>query len=154
MNGMEKNKLKYKLLQGFPKRDNLTILVGLYNVIFEDALENFFIERLQQKENVFSIIAFQKDIPIGFKIGYRYNNTTFYSWVGGVLSSYRKQGVAQELTNLQHEFAKKNGYLKIRTKSMNKYKPMIMLNLKKGFEIISVYTNKKQQTKIIFEKNL
>ncbi|MFT5215061.1 MAG: hypothetical protein ACI83H_000168 [Glaciecola sp.] len=37
---------------------------------------------------------------------------------------------------------------------MNTYKPMMILNLKNGFDITKIYTNTKGQTKIIFEKDL
>jgi hypothetical protein len=55
---------------------------------------------------------------------------------------------------MQEQWAKKNGFLKIRTKSMNQFKPMLILNLKNNFNIKSVYTNKLNQTKIVFEKEL
>ena len=35
-------------------------------------------------------------LPIGFKVGYE-RDGYFYSWMGGVLSDYRKKGVAQNL---------------------------------------------------------
>ncbi len=35
---------------------------------------------------------------------------------------------------------------------MNRFKPMMIMNLKEGFDIKQVYTNDKGQTKIIFEK--
>lgn len=37
---------------------------------------------------------------------------------------------------------------------MNAYKPMMISNLKNGFNIINVHTNAKGQTKIVFEKLL
>ena len=37
---------------------------------------------------------------------------------------------------------------------MNRFKPMMILNLKNGFSITKVYTNTKGQTKIVFEKQL
>jgi len=37
---------------------------------------------------------------------------------------------------------------------MNSFKPMMILNLKNGFDIVSVYTNVTNQTKIVFEKEL
>jgi len=55
---------------------------------------------------------------------------------------------------IQEKFAGNNGFKKLRTKSMNTYKSMIILNLKNGFYITNVYTNTKGQTKIVFEKFL
>lgn len=154
MNGMEKSKIEYQLFEGVPKKEHLSILLDLYSSVFKDAKIDFFTNRIYQKEDVLSIVALKKRVPIGFKIGYQYNKDTFYSWVGGILPSYRKQGIAQNLIDLQHTWAKERKYLKIKTKSMNRFKPMIILNLKNGFNIMSVYTNNHQQTKIIFEKNL
>lgn len=137
-----------------PTKKQLQLLVNLYSSIFEDAQIDFFIERIKQKKDVLSIIAYENDIPIGFKIGYQYNQTVFYSWVGGVLPKYRKRKVASTLAFSQEKWAKKKGYSKLRTKSMNRFKPMLIFNLKKGFDIIQVYTNESKQTKIVFEKTL
>ena len=137
-----------------PTKKQLQLLVNLYSSIFDDAQIDFFIERIKQKKDVLSIIAYENDIPIGFKIGYQYNQTVFYSWIGGVLPKYRKRNVASTLALSQEKWAKKKGYSKLRTKSMNRFKPMLIFNLKNGFDIIQVYTNESKQTKIVFEKTL
>ena len=42
------------------------------------------------------LVAYDKDIPVGFKIGYdRWEDGSFYSWLGGVLPAYRNQGIAR-----------------------------------------------------------
>ena len=93
-------------------------------------------------------------IGLGIYIMSRYDPTTFYSWIGGVLKPFRKQGIGAELARLQEQKVKEKNYTKLRTKSMNKYKSMMILNLKNGFDIVKIYTNKTGQTKLIFEKNL
>lgn len=153
-NGMEENNLHIKCIEGIPSEADQKVLIALYSEIFEDAETVFFIDRLKSKPQVCSLIAFQNDIPVGFKIGYRYNETTFYSWVGGILPNCRKKGFGKKLAQRQEQWAKLNLFTKIRTKSMNRYKPMMILNLKNGFNISSVYTNDSNQTKIIFEKEL
>lgn len=155
MNGTEKNNsLHFQQIEGTPDNKELKILLTLYQDIFEDARPYFFKQRLHEKENILAIIALKGQKPIAFKIGYRYNEATFYSWVGGVLEEYRNLGIAKQLAQLQEKWAKKNGYQKLRTKSMNRFKPMMILNLKNGFDIKQVYTNKSGQTKIIFEKDV
>jgi predicted GNAT superfamily acetyltransferase len=151
---MEENNLEIKIIEGIPSNEDQEILTGLYTAIFEDAQTVFFIDRLISKKQVCSLIAFKNLIPVGFKIGYRYNDTTFYSWVGGVLPEYRKEGIAKKLAQRQELWAISNRFITLRTKSMNRYKPMMILNLINGFNIISVYTNDSNQTKVIFEKNL
>ncbi|SDW23564.1 Acetyltransferase (GNAT) family protein [Lutibacter oricola] len=154
MNGMDENSLCFKIIKGIPSTSELNILESLYAETFEDARLDFFSKRLTEKDDVCSLIAFENNTPIGFKIGYNYNEKTFYSWVGGILPKYRRNGVAKKLAQLQEQWAKKNNYLNIRTKSMNQFKPMMILNLKNGFDIVSIYTNSTNQTKIVFEKQL
>lgn len=154
MNGMENNNLNFKIVEGIPISSDLKILENLYAEVFEDAQLEFFHKRINTKENICSIIDFENNIPVGFKIGYYYNKDTFYSWVGGVVPSFRNKGIAKKLAQMQEQWAKKNNYLKLRTKSMNRFKSMMILNLKNGFDIVSVYTNDANQTKIVFEKNL
>ena len=144
----------YQIISETFTENQLTVLLNLYTTIFDSADIDFFKNRIKTKENVFAIVAYEKENPIGFKIGYRYNEETMYSWVGGVLESHRKFGAGQKLMELQHKTAKNQGYKKARTKSMNAFKPMMILNLKNGFNITNVYTNAVNQTKIIFEKRL
>ncbi|MCF2874733.1 MULTISPECIES: GNAT family N-acetyltransferase [unclassified Tenacibaculum] len=151
---MKDQNLFFKQIEGIPDKKGLEELLTLYTSVFNDAITEFFLERIQTKEKVFSIIAYYNNNPVGFKIGYQYNSNTFYSWVGGVLPQYRKKGIASQLAKLQENWALQNGFKKLRTKSMNKFKPMLILNLKNGFDIIQVYTNEKGQTKIVFEKSI
>ena len=144
----------YQTIEGTPRAVILADLLHVYAALFEDAKIDFFVERLQTKEDVVINLCYANSGLVGFKVGYRYNESTLYSWVGGVLPPFRKQGIAQELMKFQHAKAKEKGYEKVRTKSMNQFKPMMILNLKNGFEIVQVYTNDSQQTKIIFEKDL
>lgn len=154
MNGMVENKYIYRVLEGNPPANILQKMLRFYDSLFEDAQHEFFEKRLIEKEDVVSIVCLRNSDIVGFKIGYKYDGSTFYSWVGGVDKKYRKKGIAQVLLEKQHSVAVNKGYKKIRTKSMNQFKPMMILNLKNGFNIVKVYTNELQQTKIVFEKEL
>ncbi|CAL2080286.1 hypothetical protein [Tenacibaculum sp. 190524A05c] len=151
---MNDQNIKIKTIQGIPSNKVLNELLTLYASVFEDAIVDFFMERISTKEDVVSIIAYKNEVPVGFKIGYRYNESTFYSWVGGVLLNHRKEGIAKKLAATQESIAKEKVYTKLRTKSMNRFKPMLILNLKNGFDIVQVYTNEKGQQKIVFEKEI
>ena len=151
---MANNRITYKLVHGNTDTVILQKLLSVYSSIFEDSDSSFFKDRFHKHSQITSILAYNKDELIGFKIGYPYGDNTFYSWIGGVLPNYRQQGIANELAEQQEIVAKSHGFKKLRTKSMNQFKPMIILNLKRGFDINEVYTNKNGQTKIIFEKEL
>ncbi len=149
---MKGQNINFKLIEEIPEQKYMDDLVHLYTSIFEDAIVPFFIQRLHTKQKLLSLIAYKNEEPIGFKIGYEYNDSTFYSWVGGIIPNYRRKSIASSLAKQQEHWAKNNGFNKLRTKSMNRFKPMLIFNLKNGFDIIQVYTNEKGQTKIIFEK--
>lgn len=144
----------YQLIEGKPSALLLDEILEVYKSVFEDYKLEFFKERIHQKEDLVIALCYEYKSLIAFKIGYRYNESTFYSWVGGVLPSYRQQGIAKHLAHMQEEAVIKKGYRKLRTKSMNKFRPMMILNLKNGFDIVQVYTNDSGQTKVVFEKEL
>ncbi len=151
---MGNDKFTYNMLEGHPSKELLEDILFVYKSIFDDYKLNFFKERIHHKEDVLIVLCYNENQIVGFKIGYRYNNTTFYSWAGGVLSEFRRHGIAHKLAQLQEQRVKEKGYMKMRTKSMNRFKPMMILNLKNGFNIKSMYTNDVDQTKIIFEKDI
>ena len=151
---METNKLTYHTIEGQPSKELLDEILEVYKSIFDDYKLDFFKSRIHEKEDLLIILCYTSDQLVGFKIGYRYNETTFYSWVGGVLPSFRQKGIAKQLAKLQEQNVIAKSYSKMRTKSMNRFKPMMILNLKNGFYIAQVYTNDVGQTKVVFEKPL
>jgi predicted GNAT superfamily acetyltransferase len=151
---MVKNNISYKTIKGIPDGNTYQELAILYTTLFKDADLEFFKQRINGQLKALYVLAYNDNKLIGFKIGYPYNDDTFYSWVGGVHPKYRKQGIARQLAKLQEDYVKNNGFVKLRTKSMNPFKPMMILNLKNGYNITNIYTNTKGQTKIVFEKQL
>ena len=81
--------------------------------------------------------------------------TFFYSWIGGVVPEARGLGIASRLMDQQHAIARDDGFKYVRTETENRFKPMLILNLKCGFDVVGVrasvdYPN----TVIILEKKL
>lgn len=146
--------ISYNIFEGDLSNNLFTELLHLYNQLFEDADLEFFKTRFTTQANICSVLAFKKTQLIGFKIGYPVENNTFYSWIGGVNSEFRNIGIGKQLATLQENYAIQKGFSVLKTKSMNRFKPMMILNLKNGFNITKVYTNTKGQTKIVFEKQL
>ncbi len=103
-----------------------------------------------------ALIANMNDMPVGFKVGYdRYKNGSFYSWMGGVIPKYRRNGVAHQLANYQESWAKDNSYSYIQIKTRKKHKFMINFLLKRGFLIKDKIPMKSLlETRIIMENLL
>ena len=93
------------------------------------------------------LVAYEAGTAAGFKVGYE-RSGYFYSWMGGVLPSFRRLGIAKALADYQEEWAKQNNYFSITFKTRNQHKAMLLFALKNGFDIIdfeekeSVATNR------------
>ncbi|MEP2274284.1 MAG: GNAT family N-acetyltransferase [Reichenbachiella sp.] len=95
-------------------------------------------QRLKDKMNLIAIAEMQNQL-VGFKVGYdKFNNKSFYTWMGGVIPQFRKSGVAKALAQFQEGFAKANGFVSIVLKTRNKHKNMLCFAISSGFDIIEI----------------
>lgn len=140
-----------------------TIQISTENIqnlqtIAEKCFKQFDFEKLNRKLKTNShahlLIAFDGPTPIGFKLGFVLPDTTFDSWLGGVLPEYHGLGVASELMSKQHLWAASSKSKKIKTKAKNYFHEMIRLNLKHGFEIVGTETDANNEIQVLFEKTL
>lgn len=91
----------------------------------------------QQRQPVQAWLALTADGQLaGGKLGYERKPGHYYSWLGGVLPAYRGQGVATELLRQQHAWCQAQGYHHVRTHTYNRWRPMLLLNLRAGFDIV------------------
>ena len=93
---------------------------------------------------------------VGLKIGYdRFNDGSFYSWMGGVLPKFRRMGVAYYLANLQEKWAAENEFSSILLKTRKKHDEMIAFSLNRGFIITEeTQITPAEETRIWMEKSL
>jgi predicted GNAT superfamily acetyltransferase len=144
--------IHYNQFLSLPEAHIVNGMVTLHQSVFESSED--LITKMANKPEVLIDIAMDDSRVIGYKIGYELANNTFYSWLGGVDPEYRKQGIAAELMKRQHQTLKEIGYTVVQTKTMNKWRSMLILNIKNGFDVINTYTNEKGIHKIILEKKL
>ncbi len=132
------------------------VVFALYRAVFEQesspALEQKWAERMPAGGMTW--VAFDGPDAIGFKLGYSPEPGVFYSWLGGVLPGRRGTGIGQLLLDRQHAWCRQQGYHTIRTKTLNRWKAMLLLNLRSGFDITSTYTDSAGTLKIVLEKKI
>lgn len=80
---------------------------------------------------------------VGFKLGYRRGGALFYSWLGGVDPDWRRRGIADRLTLLQHEALATAGYRFVETRTRAVNAAMLIVNLRAGFTISGYETDAK-----------
>lgn len=161
--------LQYEVLEGVPEDSVLNTMAALVAVIFHDgplhleALEQHYqsnkipipwVDELKQYSKVMTVCCFDHDKLVGFKLGYQSKLKEFYSWLGGVRPDYRNQGIASELMKIQHSWCKDQGYTFVRTETMNRFRNMLILNLRHGYDVIGSSTTREGDIKIILEKTL
>ena len=81
------------------------------------------------------LVAFDGSRPVGFKVGYE-RDGEFYSWMGGVLPSYRRRNIALRLAETQEEWAREQGYVSVTFKTRNQHKNMLLFALRRDFNVV------------------
>lgn len=112
-----------------------------------------FAERVREKRKPLVLIARDSGKTVGYKLGYERSRGVFY-WLGGVLPSHRRRGIARDLLRRQHAWCKENGYTEVLTESMNRWKGMLILNLSEGFDIVGVHLDANRALHVEMRKEL
>ncbi|MBN8202168.1 GNAT family N-acetyltransferase [Bacillus sp. NTK034] len=144
--------MKFTLFNSIPDAETLKGILELHKTIFGES--DHLVSKMKSKPQLLVLTAMDGEKVIGYKMGYAIDQGTFYSWLGGVDPDYRKDGIASMLMEKQHEYLKETGYKVVKTKTMNKWRSMLILNIKHGFDVIETYTDEKGLHKIILQKRL
>lgn len=144
-------------------------IVKLSNSIDESTAENIqsvffqafgteanpdFLARVNEKRGILVILAYINDELVGFKLGYEKHRGTFFSWLGAVLPSHRRKGVARALLNHQHQQCVLNGYHEIQTEAQGTNAGMLILNLREGFSIFGTHLGHNNEITVQLRKLL
>lgn len=141
--------------EGPPDERRKGMLFRLYEEIFGEPVSPKVVERMSSMPRFLLLFALDETgEPIGYKAGYEAAPGVFYSWIGGVVPALRGRGVAQSLMERQHEWCLKNGYPIVRTKTMNRWRNMLLLNIRNGFDIVGTTVGEDGVLRIFLEKNL
>ncbi len=136
------------------ENEHLGILAGLMEKTFGQWDPKWFHGTFANHSKYLLLTAWVEGQAVGFKLGYELNPREFYSWLGGIVPEYRGLGIAGDLMKAQHQWCKEQGYQKIQTKTQNRFREMLMLDLLHGFEIIGTHASDEVGMKIILEKLL
>ncbi|MGN7387013.1 GNAT family N-acetyltransferase [Sporosarcina sp. SAFN-015] len=137
---------------GMPDEETLKGIIQVHNQIFANGDE--LLEKVASKPSVLFVVALVKDEVVGYKIGYSLSEDRYYSWYGAVNEEYRGRGIASKLMELQHRLVKEAGYAIIETKTRNKWRNMLILNIQHGFDIFETFYDDEGIHRIVLQKNL
>jgi GNAT superfamily N-acetyltransferase len=136
--------------------NDVSEIVSLYNHIFRPPRDaESFHRRFQGRYNVLQLIARLGDRPVGFFLGFELKPTVFFGWFYGVIPECRRQGIASQLMDAVHEWARQNDYESIRFECHNQHRPMLHLAIALGYDIVGIrWDPDRGDNLVIFEKVL
>jgi len=109
--------------------------------------------RLSNMPNPSVFLARHAGNLIGFKLGYAMTQVKYYSWVGGVHPSFRRQGVAGKLMEMQHNWLAGCGFKIVETAANQENAPMANVNLKHGFSVCGL-RSEPHRVQVLFSKQV
>jgi GNAT superfamily N-acetyltransferase len=136
--------------------EELPLIVQLYNQIFRPGrdLESFH-RRFRGRYNVLQLIARVNERPVGFFLGFELKPTVYFAWFYGVLPEFRRQGIASQLMDAVHAWAREQDYESIRFECHNQHRPMLHLAIALGYDIVGIrWDPDRGDNLVIFEKVL
>jgi len=136
--------------------EDLPDVVKLYNQIFRPPRdEESFRRRFLGRYNVLQMVARVKNEPVGFFLGFELKPTVFFAWFYGVLPEWRRQGVASQIMDAVHSWARQNDYESLRMESHNQHRPMLHLAIARGYDIVGIrWDPDRLNNLVLFEKAL
>jgi GNAT superfamily N-acetyltransferase len=136
--------------------EDMAVISSLYNQIFRPTRDaDSFKRRFRGRYNVLMLVARLKDQPVGFFLGFELKPTVFFAWFYGVVPEFRRQGIASQLMDAVHSWAKQNDYESIRFECHNQHRPMLHLAIALGYDIVGIrWDPDRGDNLVIFEKVL
>jgi GNAT superfamily N-acetyltransferase len=133
------------------------LIATLRKTIFTEAGHYFsvpFEEGIADRQDVLALIAHLEGNPLGFKVGYRFAPGIYYSWTGGILKDYRRQGLARRMQEWQHAFARSRGYRSVFFNTFNRFHEMMLFGLDTGFVPVGIERRAEGDISVKFTKDL
>jgi GNAT superfamily N-acetyltransferase len=136
--------------------EDLPVITRIYNQIFRPARDvESFRRRFQGRFNVLQLVARVGDQPVGFFLGFELKPTVYFAWFYGVIPDVRRQGIASQLMDAVHSWAKQNDYESIRFECHNQHRPMLHLAIAQQYDIVGIrWDPDRGDNLVIFEKVL
>jgi|SRR5579871_4263683 len=136
--------------------EDLDEIVTLFNQIFRPTRNaEFFQRRYLGRHNVLQMVARIEERPIGFFLGFELKPDVFFSWFYGVLPDYRRQGIASQIIEAVHEWAREHDYEAIRFECYNQHRPMLHLGIALGYDIVGIrWDPDRSANLVLFQKTL
>jgi GNAT superfamily N-acetyltransferase len=136
--------------------EDLPVIVNLYNQIFRPPRDlDSFSRRYRGRYNILQLVARVQDRPVGFFLGFELKPLVFFAWFYGVIPDFRRQGIASQLMEAAHSWARQNDYESVRFECHNQHRPMLHLAIALEYDIVGIrWDGDRGENLVLFEKIL
>ncbi len=136
--------------------EELPTICSMFNQIFRPQRDvESFRRRFIGRYNILLMVARLEDRPVGFFLGFELKPTVYFAWFYGVVPEFRRQGIASQLMDAVHSWAKQHEYESIRMECDNKQRPMLHLAIELGYDIVGMrWDPDRGDNLVLFEKVL
>jgi len=119
--------------------EDLPVIVQLYNQIFRPPRDvESFRRRYRGRYNILQMVARIGDRPVAFFLGFELKPTVYFAWFYGVVPDLRRSGIASQLMEAVHSWAKQHEYESIRFECHNQHRPMLHLAIALEYDIVGI----------------
>ena len=135
---------------------DLPMIVELYNQMFRPPRdEEGFKRRFLGRYNGLRLVARVDERPVGFFLGFELKPAVYFAWFYGVLPQFRRQGIASQLMDAVHSWARQHEYESIRFECHNQHRPMLHLAIAREYDIVGMrWDPDRGDNLVIFERVL
>ena len=136
--------------------EDIPLLAQLYNQIYRPPRDaEFFKRRFLGRYNPLILVASLDDHPVGFFLGFELKPGVFFAWLYGVLPDFRRLGIASQLMDAVHDWARNHEYSTVRFECQNGHRPMLHLAIEREYDIVGIrWDPDRGNNLVIFEKML
>jgi ribosomal protein S18 acetylase RimI-like enzyme len=143
--------IRVEAIEGYPDDDLVENICTILSDQPPYPIE-LFKKKLKHQTRILGCYAYDQQGLVGYKIGYEPRPRYFESWQGAVGLDHRRQGIAERLMNIQHEWCKENNYRIITTITAASNNPMLILNLKAGFMVSGTLLDRGENHQVLLQK--
>ncbi len=119
--------------------EDIPVIAQLYNQIFRPPRDvESFRRRFRGRYNVLQLIARLDERPVGFFLGFELKPTVYFAWFYGVLPEFRRKGIASQLMDAVHSWARQNEYESVRFECHNQHRAMLHLAIALEYDIAGI----------------
>jgi GNAT superfamily N-acetyltransferase len=135
---------------------DVPLISQLYNQMFQPPRDaDSFRRRFLGRHNVLMLVASVDKDAVGFFVGFELKPDIFFGWLYGVLPEFRRHGIASQLMEAVHAWAKENEYQSVRFECHNRHRPMLHMAIAHGYDIVGIrWDPDRSANLVIFEKHL